>query len=42
MEKLNKDELFTVALYLDLSDLLSFCSTSKYIQKNLCLRDEIN
>ena len=41
MQKLNKDELFTLAMQLDLQSLLSFCLCSKYIQKNLYLRDEI-
>lgn len=41
MEKLNKDELFSLAIHLDVVDLLRFCSTSKYIEKNLCSKDDI-
>ena len=41
MEKLNKDELFTLALRLDLPDLLNFCSVNKYIDKSICKRDDI-
>ena len=35
MEKLNKDELFTLTLHLDLPSLLSFCSSNKYVQQCL-------
>ncbi len=41
MEKLNKDELFSLAIHLDLTDLLRFCSTNKYIQHTICARDDI-
>ena len=41
MEKLNKDELFTLALHLDLPSLLSFCSSNKNIERNICRRDDI-
>ena len=41
MEKLNKDELFTLALHLDLPSLLSFCSSNKNIERNVCQRDDI-
>ncbi len=41
MEKLNKDELFALALHLDLPSLVNFCSSNKFIEKNLCLKDEI-
>ncbi len=41
MQNLNKDELFTLALHLDLPSLLSFCSSNKNVYKNLCLRNEI-
>ena len=41
MERLNKDELFTLALNLDLASLLRFCSSNKYINKNLCKRNDI-
>lgn len=33
MEKLNKDELFTLALHLDLPSLLNFCQGNKNIHK---------
>ncbi len=41
MEKLNKDELFTLALHLDLPSLLNFCSSSRNINNILCLKNEI-
>ena len=41
MEKLNKDELFTLALHLDLPSLLSFCSSNKYVHTSVCKRDDI-
>ena len=41
MEKLNKDELFTLALHLDLPDILNLCQGNKYIQNSICKRDEI-
>ena len=40
MERLNKDELFTLSLYLDLADLLNFCKTSKKNEK-LCNNDVV-
>ena len=33
MEKLNKDELFNLAVNLDLPALLNLCSSSKYVKK---------
>ncbi len=41
MEKLNKDELFSLALHLDLPTLLNLCSSNKYIQNSVCKRNEI-
>ena len=41
MEKLNKDELFTLALHLDLPNLLNLCQSNNLIRNNLCARDEI-
>ena len=38
MEILNKDELFTLALHLELADLLNFCKTSQRYKK-LCHND---
>ena len=39
MEKLTRDELFSLALYLDLPNLLKFCQTSKTIDRNVCKND---
>ena len=33
MENLNKDELFSLAMHLDLPDLLNLYSSNKYIRK---------
>jgi len=33
MENINRDELFQIAIMLDLPDLLSFCKSSKRINK---------
>ena len=45
MEILNKDELFTLALHLDLADLLNFCKTSKrygkFCHNNIVWRGKI-
>ena len=41
MQRLTKDELFSLAIHLDLADILRLCSTSKYVERNLCLRDSI-
>ena len=41
MEKLNKDELFTLAIYLDLRSLLNFCQGNKYFHNSVYKRDEI-
>ncbi len=41
MEKLNKDELFTLALHLDLPNLLNLCQSNRNINNILCLRNEI-
>ncbi len=35
MEKLSKDELFTLALHLDAPSLLSLCKSNKCINKSL-------
>ena len=35
METLNKDELFSLSIYLNLRDLLNFCCTNKYIRDTL-------
>ncbi len=40
MEKLNKDELFTLSIHLDLSSLFNFSLSNKYIYKNVS-RDQI-
>ena len=39
MEKLNKDEIFSIALHLDLPDLLNFSCVNKRINKSI--RDEL-
>ena len=41
MEKLGKDELFTLAINLDLPNLLKFCAINKKINEKICMRDEI-
>ena len=41
MEKLEKDQLFLLALELDLPELLSFCSSSKRINDLICKRNDI-
>ena len=41
MEKLNRDELFTLCIHLDLSSLFNFSLSNKYIYKHVCLRNEI-
>ena len=41
MEKLTKDELFSLAINLDLHDILKLCSSNKKIDQRLCLRDNI-
>jgi hypothetical protein len=33
MERLNRDELFSLAISLELPELLKFCATSKKYQK---------
>lgn len=40
MEKLNKDEIVTIALLLDLLDILKFCQTSKKIDRYVCKNDD--
>jgi len=35
MERLSKDDIFNIAIKLDLKDLLNFCKTSKYINSLL-------
>ena len=41
MDKLEKDQLFLLALELDLPDLISFCSSSKRINMLICKRNDI-
>ena len=41
MERLPKDDLFNIAVNLNLEDLLSLCKTLKHINNNLCRRDDI-
>ena len=41
MEKLNKDELFNLALLLDLKDLSNLCRASKNINRLICENDAI-
>ena len=36
MENLNKDELFLLAMELDLPSILNLCKTSKYLNKMVC------
>jgi len=39
MERLSKDDMFNLAINLDLKDLLNFCKTSKRINNVLCKQD---
>ena len=41
MDKLNTDELFSLAIQLDLPDLLAMCQTSKRFQESVCQRNSI-
>lgn len=41
MDRLGKDELFSLAIHLDLADILRLCSTSSRIEEKLCLKDDI-
>ena len=41
METLSRDELFSIAIELDLPGLLSFCSSSKRINDLVCKRNDI-
>ncbi len=41
MEKLNRDELFLLAIEMDLPDLLNFCRISKRINDLVCKRNDI-
>ena len=41
MEKLNKNELFLLALEMDVADILNLCKTNKKFQEKLCKNDDI-
>ena len=41
METSSKDVLFTIAMNLDLSDLLRWCASSSHVNKNVCLQDDV-
>ena len=41
MDKLNKDELFLIAIELNLPELLNFCESSKKINKLICKKNDI-
>ena len=41
LQSLSKDELFSIAIHLDLPDLISLCRLSKNINNKVCERDEI-
>ena len=41
MDKLNKDELFSIAIELNLPELLNFCSSSKRINNFICRRNDV-
>ncbi len=41
MEKLSRDELFSLAVNLDLPDLLRFCSSSKKFNNEVCKNNDI-
>jgi len=41
MYKLSKDEIFSIAINLDIPELLSFCESNKKINQIICKKDEI-
>ena len=41
MERLSKDDLFTIAINLEVGDLLNFCESSDRINKLICEKDNI-
>ena len=41
MDKLNKDELFKIAIMLELPELIAFCKTSHRINNLICEKDDI-
>ena len=41
MDKLTKDELFSIAILLDLPDLLNFCKSDERIDKLVCKKNDI-
>lgn len=41
MEKLSRDNLFSLAILLDLPDLLRFCSSQKRIDELICKKNDI-
>ena len=41
MNKLGKDELFSIAIKLDLPDLLAFCKSDERINQLICKRNDI-
>ena len=41
MDTLNRDELFSLAINLDLPLLLKFCRANKRFSEKICARDEI-
>jgi Leucine-rich repeat (LRR) protein len=41
MEKLNRDELFSLAIHLDLPSLLKLCLANKRFSEKICTRNEI-
>ena len=41
MENFSADVLYSIAIYLDLPEILKLCATNKEINKKLCKRDSI-
>lgn len=41
MEKLNRDELFSLSVNLDLPDLFRFCSSSRRFNNEVCKNNDI-
>ena len=41
LSRLNKDELFSIAINLPLNDLIRFCETNKNINNKICKRTDI-
>ena len=41
MHKLSKDELYSIAIKMELPDIIRFCETNKVINEKICGRNDI-